>query len=65
MSCIPSQCTAQSTGAGGRVFLSLIQTLIAAQCSISPREMWPPDYAEPWTSGNITISSIMFHANGK
>lgn len=37
-------CAAQSVGSANELFVSLIQTVLAAQCSISPPEMWPPDY---------------------
>lgn len=39
-----SQLSSQSVGAGNQLFVSLVQTLLAAQCSISPPEMWPRDY---------------------
>ncbi|XP_031626459.1 glucose dehydrogenase [FAD, quinone]-like [Contarinia nasturtii] len=40
------QCTTESVGSGAQMFLALVQTLIAAQCAISPPEMWPKDYGE-------------------
>lgn len=40
------QCAAQSVGSGAQMFLSLVQTLMAAQCAISPPDMWPKDYGE-------------------
>lgn len=40
-----SQCNAQSVGTGAQLFLSLIQTIIAAQCA-SPAGMWPQDYGK-------------------
>lgn len=40
----PSHCAAQSVGAANQLFASLIQTILATQCSISPPEMWPNDY---------------------
>lgn len=49
MSCLQntllSQCNAQSVGTGAQLFLSLIQTVIAAQCA-SPAKMWPQDYGK-------------------
>lgn len=39
-----THCTAQSTGAVNQLFALLIQTLLAAQCEISPEHMWPKDY---------------------
>ena len=37
-------CDAQSVGVANQLFATLIQTLLATQCSISPPEMWPEDY---------------------
>lgn len=45
MSCNPP-CNVQSVGSGAQSFMSLIQTILAAQCAISPPEMWPEDYGE-------------------
>ncbi|KXJ73584.1 hypothetical protein RP20_CCG015526 [Aedes albopictus] len=45
MEALNSQCTAQSIGPANQLFAMLIQTIAAAQCSISPPEMWPKDYA--------------------
>ncbi|XP_058447540.1 glucose dehydrogenase [FAD, quinone]-like isoform X4 [Malaya genurostris] len=39
-----SQCAAQSLGPANQLFAMLIQTIMAAQCSISPPDMWPKDY---------------------
>lgn len=39
-----SQCAAQSIGPANQLFAMLIQTIMAAQCSISPPDMWPEDY---------------------
>lgn len=39
-----SQCSAESLGTASQLFSLLIQTLIQAQCSISPPALWPKDY---------------------
>lgn len=39
-----SQCTGQSIGPANQLFSLLMQTLIQAQCSISPPNSWPKDY---------------------
>lgn len=39
------QCGA-STGQASQLLVSLIQTLLAAHCSISPPDMWPEDYGK-------------------
>ncbi|XP_055644501.1 glucose dehydrogenase [FAD, quinone] isoform X4 [Toxorhynchites rutilus septentrionalis] len=39
-----SQCAAQSLGPANQLFAMLIQTIMAAQCSISSPDMWPKDY---------------------
>uniref|UniRef100_W8BBI3 Glucose dehydrogenase (Acceptor) n=2 Tax=Ceratitis capitata TaxID=7213 RepID=W8BBI3_CERCA len=40
------QCAAQSVGPFNSMVSALIQALLAAQCAISPPELWPPDYAD-------------------
>lgn len=42
----PQQCAAQSVGTANQLFSSLVQTLLAVHCSISPPKMWPMDYGE-------------------
>lgn len=37
-------CAAQSIGVGNQQFLLLVQTIIQAQCALSPPSMWPQDY---------------------
>lgn len=39
-------CVSTSVGTSSQLFLSLIQTLAAAQCAISPPELWPEDYGK-------------------
>lgn len=46
MEFISPQCAAQSIGPGNELFGLLIQTILTAQCAISPPEMWPKDYAQ-------------------
>ncbi|XP_012157016.1 glucose dehydrogenase [FAD, quinone] [Ceratitis capitata] len=41
-----AQCAAQSVGDFSSMVNMLLQTLLTAQCAISPPELWPPDYAE-------------------
>lgn len=41
-----STCAAQSIGPGNQLFVSLVNTVLAAQCAISPPEMWPKNYAK-------------------
>lgn len=41
---VGTQCASQSVGAANQLFGLLVQTILAAQCSISPPEMWPKDY---------------------
>lgn len=55
---LSQQCAAQSVGTANHLFATLIRTLLAAQCSISPPEMWPDDYgriAVEQGKNNITI----------
>lgn len=44
MDALNSQCAAQSIGPANQLFGALIQTILAAQCAISPPDMWPKDY---------------------
>lgn len=45
-SLISPKCAIQSVGTANQLFSSLIQTLLAVQCSISPPSMWPRDYGK-------------------
>lgn len=38
------QCASHSVGAANQLFGLLIQTILAAQCNISPPGMWPEDF---------------------
>ncbi|XP_053671517.1 glucose dehydrogenase [FAD, quinone]-like [Anopheles nili] len=38
------QCATQSVGPANQLFALLVQTILAAQCTISPPDMWPKDY---------------------
>lgn len=40
----PGQCASQSVGVANNLFGLLLQTFLAAQCSISSPEEWPVDY---------------------
>lgn len=40
-----THCAGQSIGPANQLFALLIQTIISAQCAISPPELWPQDYA--------------------
>lgn len=40
------ECAAQSLGPANQLFSLLVQTILAAQCAISPASMWPEDYGE-------------------
>jgi hypothetical protein len=45
MQAVPeAACHAQSLGQTNQLFGLLIQTLLAAQCSLSPPDKWPKDY---------------------
>lgn len=43
---IPPQCAAQSVGTANQLFVTLLQTLLTAQCSISNPKKWPRDYGK-------------------
>lgn len=38
------QCAARSVGPANQLFIQLIQTLVAAHCSIPQPNIWPEDY---------------------
>lgn len=44
MDLLSAECAAQSIGPANQLFGLLVQTILAAQCAISPKEMWPKDY---------------------
>ena len=44
MDILTPECAAQSIGPANQLFSLLIQTILAAQCAISPKDMWPKDY---------------------
>lgn len=46
-----AQCPSQNVGAANQLFSVLIQAIFAAQCSISPPEMWPKDYGPIFVQG--------------
>ncbi|XP_031636373.1 glucose dehydrogenase [FAD, quinone]-like isoform X1 [Contarinia nasturtii] len=44
MDVLNPSCAAQSVGPANQLFGLLVQTILAAQCAISPKDMWPKDY---------------------
>lgn len=44
MEALTAQCAAHSIGPANQLFTLLLQTILTAQCSISPPEKWPADY---------------------
>lgn len=44
MDILTPECAAQSIGPANQLFGLLVQTILAAQCAISPKDMWPKDY---------------------
>lgn len=52
-----SQCGGKSVGAANQLATTLIQTLLAVQCSLSPPDMWPSDY------GKIALEHGLCHAS--
>lgn len=59
MESLASQCSSHSLGPANQLFSLLIQTLIAAQCSISPPEMWPNDYGPTAIENGKTIYDLI------
>lgn len=58
---LTAECAAHSVGPANQLFGLLIQHLLAAQCSLSPPSMWPPDFGEQilengkFTATNATV----------
>lgn len=44
MDALNSECATPSVGPANQLFGLLVQTILAAQCAISPKDMWPKDY---------------------
>lgn len=47
------QCASHSVGPANQLFGLLVQTILAAQCSISPPDLWPKDYGEKFLEGGV------------
>lgn len=52
-----SQCATHSVGPANQLFGLLIQTILAAQCSISPPNQWPEDYGEKFIETSMFLLS--------
>lgn len=64
MEALPAQCAARSVGVVNGLFATLIQTIIAAQCGVSPPEKWPMDYGPTaLENGKVFISISNFWNN--
>lgn len=50
-----AQCAAQSIGPVNQLFGLLIQTLLSAQCSLSPSNLWPEDYGEKFSNEGMFL----------
>lgn len=51
------ECATNSVGPANHLFSLLIQTILAAQCAISPKDTWPKDYGPTAIEqGNVAIS---------
>lgn len=44
MDLLTPECAVHSVGPANQLFGLLIQTILAAQCAMSPKDMWPKDY---------------------
>lgn len=58
MDILNPECAAQSVGPANQLFGLLIQTILAAQCAISPKDMWPKDYGPTAIEQGIFDASI-------
>lgn len=55
MDVLNPECAAQSVGPANQLFGLLVQTILAAQCAISPKDMWPKDYGPTAVEQGITF----------
>lgn len=64
MDILTPECAAQSLGPANQLFGLLVQTILAAQCAISPKDMWPKDYGptavEQGNNTNKTTTETIF-----
>lgn len=44
MDVLSPECAANSVGPANQLFSLLVQTILAAQCGLSPKDTWPKDY---------------------
>lgn len=56
MDVLNPECAAQSVGPANQLFGLLVQTILAAQCAISPKDMWPKDYGPTAVQQGIKIT---------
>lgn len=64
MNFVSEQCAAQSIGPANQLFGLLIQTILAAQCSISPPELWPKDYGPTALQSGLDIYDFIVVGGG-
>lgn len=60
MDILNPECAAQSVGPANQLFGLLIQTILAAQCAISPKDMWPKDYGPTAVEQGIIHTNVFF-----
>lgn len=51
-----AQCSTNSVGVANQLFGLLIQTILTAQCSISPPNFWPEDYGE-----KLSVAGVLWN----
>lgn len=57
---VAAQCSAQSVGPANQLFGLLIQTLLAAQCSLSSPQLWPQDYGEQFSDDGMQYFKCIY-----
>lgn len=53
-----TECASQSVGPVNQLFGLLIKTILAAQCSITPPNLWPEDYGEKFIENSMLLFSF-------
>ena len=62
---ISGHCAQQSMGIGNTLVSTLLHTLLAAQCSISPPEIWPRDYGPTYIeNGSVDTYDFVVIGSG-
>lgn len=60
MEYLSPSCVGQSIGPANQLFGTLVQTILAAHCAISPPELWPKDHGPHVLQNGAIVNSSKF-----